>query len=49
MLRAFAGDDVAQDLVDVGLFIRGEQEGLAGFVVVNDAECNPTKAQGGAT
>ena len=48
-LHAFASEDVVQDLVDVGLLARGEQDGLAGVVVVNYAECNPTKAQGGAT
>ena len=37
-LHAFAVDEVIQDLVDVGLFVRGEQHGLAGVVVVNDAE-----------
>jgi len=37
-LHAFAGDEAIQDLVDVGLFVRGEQHGLAGVVVVNDAE-----------
>ena len=48
-LHAFAVDDAVQDLVDVGLFACAEQDGLAGFVVVDYAECNPTKAQGGAT
>jgi len=48
VLHAFATNGVVQDLVDVGLFAPGEQDGLAGFVVVDYAECNPTKAQGGA-
>ncbi len=48
-LQAFPSGDVVQDLVDVGLFARAEQDGLAGFVVLDYAECNPTKAQGGAT
>ena len=48
-LDAFSSEGVVQDLVDVGLFARSEQDGLAGVVVVDYAECNPTKAQGGAT
>ena len=48
-LDAFSSEGVVQDLVDVGLFARGAQDGLAGVVVVDYAECNPTKAQGGAT
>ena len=48
-LHAFANENAVQDLVDVGLFARAEQDGLAGFVVLDYAECNPTKAQGGAT
>ena len=48
-LDAFSSEGVVQDLVDVGLFALSEQDGLAGVVVVDYAECNPTKAQGGAT
>ena len=48
-LDAFSSEGVVQDLVDVGLFARGAQDGLAGVVVVDYADCNPTKAQGGAT
>ena len=48
-LDSFSSEGVVQDLVDVGLFARGAQDGLAGVVVVDYAECNPTKAQGGAT
>ena len=49
VLDALSSEGVVQDLVDVGLFARSEQDGLAGVVVVDYAECNPTKAQGGAT
>jgi len=49
VLDALSSEGVVQDLVDVGLFARSGQDGLAGVVVVDYAECNPTKAQGGAT
>jgi len=49
VLDALSSEGVVQDLVDVGLFACSEQDGLAGVVVVDYAECNPTKAQGGAT
>src|SRR5579859_6132954 len=42
-LHAFAGEEIIQALVDVGLFARGEQDGLTGVVVVNYAEFNDTK------
>ena len=43
-LQGYAGERVIRDLVDVGLIARGEQDGLAGVVVVNYAEFNETKA-----
>jgi len=44
VLHAFAGGEAIQDLVDVGLFARAEQDGLVGVVIVNYAEFNDTKA-----
>ena len=37
-LHGFANDEVIQDLVDVGLFVRGQHDGLVGVVVVDYAE-----------
>src|SRR5580698_5218970 len=44
-LHGFANDEVIQDLVDVGLFARGEEDGLSGVIVVDYAECNGTNAK----
>ena len=43
-LQGYAGERVIRDLLDVGLIARGEQDGLAGIVLVNYAEFNETKA-----
>ena len=43
-LHGLAADKVIQDLVDVGLFARLEQDGLVGVIIVNYAEFNDTKA-----
>jgi hypothetical protein len=37
-LQAFAGDEVIQDLLDVGLVVRGQRDALVGVVLVNYAE-----------
>ena len=37
-LHRFNPDEAIQDLVDVGLFARGEKDGLVGVVVVNDGQ-----------
>jgi hypothetical protein len=42
-LKAYAGERVIRDLLDVGLIARAEQDGLAGVVVVDYAEFNETK------
>ena len=44
-LHAFAGGKAIQDLVDVGLFARGEEDGLSGVIVVNYAQFNGTKSK----
>jgi hypothetical protein len=44
-LHAYAGGGGIQDLVDVGLFARAEQDGLSGVIVVNYAEVNDTKSK----
>jgi hypothetical protein len=43
-LHGFLPDEAIEDLVNVGLFARGEQDGVVGVVVVNYAEFNDTKA-----
>jgi hypothetical protein len=45
VLQAFVGDETIQDLVDVGLFTRGEEDGLIGVVVINYAQFNGTKSK----